>query len=300
MDIAKGQTENLSKALVQSGGTRNTVEAFKSTLGQWWIAKQPDISRLAGSPEEAKRVYSTLMHVIQKNPALLECTMESIFDCLMNTATLRLYPGPMNECAYVPLRNSKKECKEANFWMQYPGIIKLALNSGFVRKIKTAVVYEDEIFEYEEGVETHFRHVPSRKAVEQRGQRIGVYALLVTRYDEIVVEFLNPDQVMRIKNGSPGAQKSDSPWNNSNPYTVNWMWRKTAVKQALKEIPKSAELALALELDNATERPDLAKSKVIDMGFIDPPQPAPAQKSEAKKIEAAPAAVSPSNQTDIS
>lgn len=299
MEIAKEKTEQLSQALVRSGGTRNTVEAFKSTLGQWWVAKQPDISRLAGSPEEVKRVYSTLMHVVQKNPALLECTMESIFDCLMSTATLRLYPGAMHECAYVPLNNSKKGVKEANFWMEYPGIIKLALNSGFVRKIKTAVVYENEIFEYEESIETHFRHVPSRLPVEQRGQRIGVYALLVTRYDEIIVEFLVPDQVMRIKNGSPGASKSDSPWNSSNPYTVNWMWRKTAVKQALKEVPKSAELAYALELDNATERPDFAKGKVIDLGFIDPPA-APAQKSEAKKIEAAPAAVSPSNPTDIS
>jgi len=40
---------------------------------------------------------------------------------------------------------------------------------------------------------------------------------------------------------------------------------KTAIIRGLKAVPKSPQLARAIELDNSIERPDLAKERIIDI-----------------------------------
>jgi recombination protein RecT len=246
----------------QGAGVRPS--SFKETLVKWWNANGGDIKRLIGGEEDAKRLFSTAIFVINKNPTLLECDPLSFFQCMMQSAALKLFPGPMNECAWVPFRNSQRGgIKEATFMTMYPGIVKLIYNAGFVKRIDAKVVYEADQFEYEDGLNPVLKFKPFMGPEKDRGNRLLVYCLAVTRFGEIQVACLSPWMVEQHRTRSKAAKSSDSPWNSSYSEDVDWMWKKTAVLQCGKLLPKSAELAEILDLE-VNDKP----KEIISVGDI--------------------------------
>lgn len=255
--------EELSSALVKAGN-KMTALALKDQAKNWFDKNAANVSQLMGSASEAKRLYLAVMNTVSRNAKLLECEPSSIFRSLVQCAELKLYPGPLQEAALVPFWNSKKGVNECQFMPQYQGLLKLAFNAGFLRKVTCRVVYSNEEFEYQCGSREFLKHSPIADEAE-RGERKGVYAILRTKYGEEQITYLTAAYIQRTKGRSKGAGRSDSPWAGSNPDDLDWMWKKTALKQALKLIPKSAELANAIELDNAIENEQLATTPLVDM-----------------------------------
>lgn len=255
--------QKLSSKLA-AGGARMTPSAFREHLIEWWKGNASDMRRLIGSEEDAKRLFSTAIFVLNKNPTLIECEPLTFFQCLMRSAALKLYPGPMNECAYVPFRNNKMGGrKEATFITMYPGMVKLAYNSGFVKRVDAKIVYEADEFQYEDGLNPVLKFKPFMGPESERGQRVLVYAFAITRYDEIQVACLSPWMVEQHRNRSRAKDSSDSPWNSKFGEDVDWMWKKTALLQALKLIPKSPDMADAIDIEQQ-EKP----KEVINLGDI--------------------------------
>lgn len=265
----KAQQQNSRAAQFLTGaGARPTPTSFEAEIRKWWAdGNAKRMETLCGSADVARKLLVTAINVVSKTPRLVECDFSSFINCLLQSAELGLFPGAMQECAYVPRINRRSGRIDANFEPMYQGLVKLAYNSGVVKSLSCDVAYEADEFEFELGTRQFLRHVPFHGDPAERGARRCVYACVLTTFGEWQIRVVSMSFIEGIKARSAAARGNDSPWNNGED-NYDAMARKTALKQALKFIPKSDKLATAIELDNASERPDLARSAVVDLSGL--------------------------------
>jgi len=249
----EAQNSQLSTKLQAKGAAPSTV-SFKGQAKDWFEKNQGALAALMGSPEDAKRIYLAALNVCSKNKQLLDCSPSSIFQSLMQCAELKLYPGPLQEAAIVPYWSGTNKCFEAQFQPMYQGLVKLAMNSGHLVSLETNVVRENDEFEYEFGTSKRLRFCPAKT---DRGEMIAAYALVHLRSGGVMFEVMHSDDIYKIRARSKTWAKDkekgykNSVWSQED--VEPWMWRKTVLKQLLKLIPKSVELAMAVEHDNELE-----------------------------------------------
>lgn len=249
-DKTENQNNQLS-AKLQAKGAAPAAPSFKAHAKEWFSNNQHALAALMGSEGEAKRIYLAALNVVSKNKTLLDCSPSSVFQALMQCAELKLYPGPLNEAAIVPFWNSSKKCFEATFMPQYQGLIKLAMNSGHLVDIETNVVCEGDHFFYEFGSK---KVLEFRRTLGERGKMIAAYALVTLRSGGKMFEVMSAEDIFKIRARSKTWQKDQekrttkSIWSQED--IEHWMWRKTVLKQLLKLIPKSIELAQAIQSDD--------------------------------------------------
>lgn len=249
--------QDLNNALQNKDPAKFQQLDVQAKLDKWKEHHLPKLASLAGNKETAEKVYVICMNTIGKNPSLLECTFESIANCILQSFQLGLYPGPFQECGYVPLRNGRatqragREVVEANFWPQYQGIVKLMRNAGN-KTIIARVVCKNDHFEYFEGDKPPV-YAPAVVLGKKRGEPLFAYAAVLTREGAWQVEVMDLEQIETIKSRSRGAQKNDSPWNSKYDDDRYTMWAKTCLKRVSKWCTKSAELVEAIESDNKVD-----------------------------------------------
>jgi recombination protein RecT len=260
--MSRDNAELASKVADRTG--KLTPLAIQEKLGKWKDQHAEKLVALAGSKDAADKVFVICLNTVGKNPDLLECTFESIASCILQSFQLNLFPGPFQECGYVPLRNGKTGRREANFWPQYQGLVKLMRNAGN-KSVVARVVFENDFFDYHEGAKPPV-YCPAVVMGKKRGKPLFVYSAICTAQDMWQVEVLDPDQIETVKNRSKGAKSSDSPWNSKYEDDVYAMWAKTALKRVGKWCTKSPELATAIDLDNEVDGdPNFHRRSVIEM-----------------------------------
>lgn len=232
-----------------NAGAPATAGSFELQCGDWFKQNAKRLGNLWGSEDNAKRLLLVAMEAVNKNPYLLKCTFESFGRALLTCSELKLFPGAMQEAALVPMKNGKTGKLEVNFWPQYQGLVKLAHQGGFVKSIQTEVVYDNDDFDFQLGTNCFLKHRPYL-GDEDRGARRAVYCCIETLHGTQIT-VLPMSFIEGIRKRSPAARSGMSPWNGSSD-DYNAMARKTALRQALKLIPKSTELATAMDKD-ATE-----------------------------------------------
>ena len=95
------------------------------------------------------RFISSIVSAVQTNPALAECTNNSILSSALLGESLKLTPSPqLGQYYMVPYDNSKTRKKEAQFQLGYKGYIQLAIRSGQYRKIVVSDIREGELVKY--------------------------------------------------------------------------------------------------------------------------------------------------------
>lgn len=194
------------------------------------------------------KFLSAVAYCAQSTPKLLECSQESIISSFMKCAEYNLFPSSVSGEAYI-LPYSNKGKMEAQFQIGYQGIITLLYRAG-VSSIYTDIVRKNDEFGVYGGLEPRIEH---KYALESRGEPIGVY-VVATVNGEKIWKYMAKDEVLAFKKFSKSAngQYGDkySPWNPDNDPELN-MWRKTAIKQIAKILPKNEEIYKALDNDNA-------------------------------------------------
>lgn len=236
---------------------RNTLP-FEKTMMQWFKANGNRLGTFAGGEENARRLMAGLFYSASRVPKLMECSVVSLGDCLMQSAQLKLYPGAMQECAYLPFKNV------ATFVPMYQGLLKLCYNSGHMESVQAAVVYEKDDFDYMLGDKPYLRHKPHEGPDEKRGDRTYVYSVIHLSRGLPIIRVKNIEWVKRRQNQSKAGKSEYSPWNTDED-TFDEMAIKTILKYGLKLVPKSADLAEAISLDDAAERPEFVKPKIVDL-----------------------------------
>jgi recombinational DNA repair protein RecT len=132
----------------------------------------------------------------------------------------------------------------------YQGMIELAERDGRVT-VTANVVYEKDLFEWEEGTTEYIKHKPFF-GKESPGEVVASYA--VARYKDHRVKF----RVCPLHEIEKARAASKS--GNNGPWKTHFseMARKTAIKRLFKILPKSPEIARAIEIE---ERAEIADSQ---------------------------------------
>lgn len=240
---------------LHKAGAPMVPSAFYSEVGSWYIANKKQILALTGSQEKASQFIANAFTSINRIPKILECERKTFFECLLQSMTLNLSPGPLQECVYLPFKNV------CTFVPMYPGLVKLIYNTGMVKKVQSKVVYECDEFEYEEGSNERI-HYKSYKGNDRfEYPRIGAFTIITNIFGGENITFRDANFIQSIKDRSPAAQSSFSAWNSKFPTDVDGMWIKTSFRQGVKYQAKSPQLARAIQLDNMAE-----EGQVFDTG----------------------------------
>lgn len=102
------------------------------------------INSILGS-KRGTRFITTVVSMVNANPALKECTNESILSAALQGESLNLSCNQnLGQWYPVPYKNKKKGCKEAQFQMGYKGYIQLALRTGQYKDIDVMEIREGE------------------------------------------------------------------------------------------------------------------------------------------------------------
>jgi len=207
----------------------------------------------AGNKDEALRFMTAAIDYVRRVPKLLECDPMSLMTAMVQAAQFRFMPSGVSGEAYIiPYKT------EAKFQMGYQGIVTLLYRTGKIVGITSNIIYQNDVFEYEEGLDARLIHKPAMFG-KDKGEAIGVYTIAEMSGGAKTFKVMDKDAIMAIKALSKAKNSAESPWN-SDKDPENWMWKKTCLIQHAKLLPKTQELVKAIEADYAgegAEKPNL-------------------------------------------
>ncbi len=212
------------------------------------------------------RLMRVVLAAVSRSQLLQECTVPSILQCVMTGAQLGLdCSGVLGQAYMVPFWNSKINAREATFIAGYRGLIDLARRSGDIARIEAHVVYKDDEFDIEYGLNPKLTHKPNFNVDPEDKNIIGAYMVAELKDGSRQCEFMTRKEIDKIRNFSKASSKG--PW-------VDWfgeMCRKTVVRRGIKFLPMSIEVAEALERDD--ESMARLGGGMIDAALVDNDKP---------------------------
>lgn len=231
------------------------------------------------------RFITSIVSAVQTNPALQECTNQSILSAALLGETLNLSPSPQLSYFYmVPFNDTKRGCKVAQFQIGYKGLIQLAIRSGQYKKINVLSIKKGEL-EYFDPLNEEIKvklMVDDWNAREQ-AETIGYYAMFeLTNGFQKAMYWSKEQMEHHAITYSQGykAKKGYTFWEKS----FDRMAEKTMLKQLLSRWGiMSTELQQAIDADEAVINEDGSMNYVETEEVIDV-QPAPAPEAKPKAV----------------
>lgn len=222
------------------------IDRFKMEL----VAREAMLKSLLPSTMGVDKFQAIVASAVADNMDLLECDRGSLLKACLQAAELGLALNKsMAEADILKVWNGKTKRYEAQFRPRYKGLMKLALQSGDVKKIESRIVYANDDFSYEEGTNPRITH---KVKMGNRGDMIGAYCTWTLSNGETQFEVMDRDQILAIRDRSSSKTKEGKvvgPWVTDE----GEMWRKTVVRRATKYMPMSPEVARAVRADNVAE-----------------------------------------------
>ena len=201
---------------------------------------QGEIAKALPSVLTPERFTRITLSALSTNSKLAETTPQSFLGAMMTAAQLGLEPNtPLGQAYLIPYRNHG--VLECQFQLGYKGLIDLAYRSGEVSTIQAHVVYENDEFEYELGLEPKLRHVPAKS---DRGDPVFFYAVFRTKDGGYGFDVMSVDDVRAH------AKKYSKAFSNG-PWQTNFeeMAKKTVLKRVLKYAPLKTDFVRGLSAD---------------------------------------------------
>lgn len=114
------------------------------------------INNTIKDPDRARRFVSSIVSAVAVNPALRECTPQTILSGALLGESLNLSPSPqLGQYYLVPFKQKEKrdrdgniispECTNAQFVLGYKGLVQLALRSGQYKRLNVVSVKDGEL-----------------------------------------------------------------------------------------------------------------------------------------------------------
>ena len=227
----------VNNSVATTSGEKKTMQAYIKSM-------EGEIKKALPSVITPERFTRMVLSAISTNQSLGSCTPSSFLGAMMSAAQLGLEPNtPLGQAYILPYKN--KGVLEAQFQLGYKGLIDLAYRSGEVELVQAHIVYENDKFECEYGLEPKLTHVP---ADSERGNAIKVYAMFKTKSGGYGFEVMSMDDVRNH------AQKySKSYGSNYSPWATNFeeMAKKTVLKRCLKYAPLKSDFVKGIVQDGS-------------------------------------------------
>lgn len=202
--------------------------------------------------KDGQRFISAIVSAVNTNPALQECTNQSILSGALLGESLKLSPSPQLGHYYLVPFNDKNVGKVAQFQLGYKGYIQLAIRSGQYRKLNVIAIKKGELEYFDplnEDIRVHLM-VDDWDAREE-AETIGYYAFfeLVNGYRKAMYWSKKQMEAHALKY-SPGykAKKGYTFWEKN----FDAMAYKTMLRQLISKWGvMSIDLQTAIEGDMA-------------------------------------------------
>jgi recombination protein RecT len=269
---------------------------------------KPAFQQALGDPRMAERFARVAITEVRKNPMLGKCDAISLIGGMMQAAQLKL-EFTLGFAYLIPYWSAKRNCYEAQFQIGYQGYMDLFYRHPLASELYAEIVYQNDRLRVTKGTDRSITHEPCTD--RDPGPAIGYYAVARLKtgamnfiyLSKVEMELYRDRYAKKDKFGRQGVWDSE----------FDGMALKTVVKRVLKLMPKSVELAAAMDVDEGVKRPvSLAEAANIDqvptiypieaaeeaVRAEDIPRPAPAPSPEPDK-KAPPAQKKPSPPAEV-
>ena len=239
---------------VTTNNKQNAIVQFRGEL----MAMTPEFANALPSHIKPEKFQRVIMTVVQLQPDLLACDRRSLFASCIKCAADGLVPDG-REAALVKFGNA------VTYMPMFTGIQKRARNSGEIASIQAHVIYENDEFSWQQGVESGVTHKP--KFPGDRGKPIGAYAIAKFKDgSDPQIEVMDVAQIERVRAVSRAAKNG--------PWVQFWdeMARKSVFRRLAKWLPLDAEADDLMRRDDEAGAPTVAEpSGVVLDGQVETP-----------------------------
>ena len=129
------------------------------------------------SGKNGTRFISSVVSAVNNNPALQECTNQSILSAALLGESLNLSPSPQLGQYYMVPFNDKNKGKVAQFQLGYKGYIQLAIRSGQYKKLNVLGIKEGELIRFDPLNEEIVVKLIEDEEAREQAPTIGYYAM---------------------------------------------------------------------------------------------------------------------------
>lgn len=248
--------------------------------------------------KDGQRFISSIISAVNTNPALQQCTNQSILSGALLGEALKLSPSPQLGQFYLVPYEDKERGKVAQFQLGYKGYIQLAIRSGQYKKLNVLAIKEGELVRFDPlNEEIEVKLIENEEAREQ-ATTIGYYAMF-----EYVNGFKKAIYWSRSKMEAHALKYSPGYKRDKQKGTAWTFWSKDfdgmAYKTMLRQLISkwgimSIEMTMAMDSDMAVINEDGTKNyveteeDVIDIEATEiPAEPAENPTTETTDAQAA-------------
>lgn len=139
-------------------------------------AVKNQINNIIGG-KDGQRFISSIVSAVNNNPALQECTNQSILSGALLGESLKLSPSPQLGQYYLVPFNDKDRGKVAQFQLGYKGYIQLAIRSGQYKKLNVLAIKEGELVKFDALNEEIEVNLIQDEELREKAPTIGYYAM---------------------------------------------------------------------------------------------------------------------------
>lgn len=226
--------------------SKDVVGLFTTTIEKY--EKKNLTELLEGSSMTPAQFKQIVINELKRSPKLQEAFVKnpaSLFASILHCAEMGLNPSQMvGEFYFIPYKDSITPI------LGYKGLITLLMRSSKVKKIWSEVVYEDDDFEYELGLEPKLLHTPNHLAVRNSKNIKCIYACAKID-NEVIFKVMFKNEIQNIINMS---KVPNDLFFNDKKDPEQWMAKKTVLKQLAKLMPKDDDrLKKAVSMDDNIE-----------------------------------------------
>lgn len=248
--------------MIQKAAETRAVDKPQKTIKDYVKSMEGEIAKALPSVITPERFTRMVLTALNSNPKLAACTPKSFLGAMMSAAQLGVEPNtPLGQAYLIPYKNHGVD--EVQFQLGYKGLIDLAYRSGEVELVQAQVVYANDHFECEYGLNPKLIHRPADR---DRGEAVKVYAMFKTKSGGYGFEVMSVDDI------NAHAKKYSKAYS-FGPWQTNWeeMAKKTVLKRVLKYAPLKSDFVRAVVQD------ETIKTTISDDMYSEPDNTIPAE-----------------------
>jgi len=222
------------------------VTSFDNTVQKYGQNNLSDL--LLGSNTSAQKFKQMLLNELERNVGLQQAFLKnptSFFTAAFYCAELNLSPSSLVGEFFFSLNNG-----QIKPILGYKGLVALLLRSDKVKKIWAEVVYQEDDFEFELGLEPKLVHIPNFNSVKTCDNIKCIYTCAKLG-DDIVFKVMTLEEIKTI------VEILDTPseyYFNDKKDPEKWLLKKVVLKQMSKLMPKEDDRLLkAVSFDDNLE-----------------------------------------------
>jgi recombination protein RecT len=235
----------LRQALAESQQTQQLEKAGNfATLKGFFEKNKSQFTNQLPAHLKAERIIELTLTAFQQTPQLWDCDPKSIFGATLTAAKLGLEIGVLGQGFLVPYK------KQATFIPGWQGLTDLVSRGGRA-SLWTGAVYEGDDFDFQLGDSPFCRHRP--RGEDDINKLLYVYACgRVKDGDYPIIEVWSAKKVWKHRDVA-AAKLGDNAAKHYSFTHPEMYARKLPLLQVVKYLPKSIELAAAVQLANVED-----------------------------------------------